>query len=65
MLNFATRELQPNINKPKRYYKFMFTIQGKPLVSLRQISKDTKVLIVSDNKQFKGVFSSSKILSFE
>lgn len=26
MLNKATLELQPNINKPKRYYKYLFTL---------------------------------------
>lgn len=65
MLNYATKELQPNINKPKHYYKYLFSLQGKPITSLRQISEDTKALIVSDHRQFKGVYSISKIMSYE
>ena len=65
MLNKATLELQPNINKQKRYYKYLFTLQGTPILSLRSIDSNTQALIVSDNKQFKGVFSSLRIMSFE
>jgi hypothetical protein len=65
MLNKATSELQPNINMPKRYYKYIFTLQGNPVLSLRQIDSNTQALIVSDNKQFKGVFSSLRIMSFD
>ena len=65
MLDFATRELQPNINKPKRHYKYLFTMHGRPIDSLRQISDDTKAVIVSDNPKFKGVYSSDKVMSYD
>jgi hypothetical protein len=65
MLDYATLKMQPNINKAKHYYKYCFDFSGKPITSLRQISPDTKAVIVSDKAQFKGVYSSSKIVSFE
>ena len=65
MLDFATYELQPDINKPKRYYKYLFTLHGRPVDSLRQISEETKLLIVSDDPRFKGIFTSNKLKSFE
>ena len=49
MLSKATEELQPDINKPKRHYKYLFTLQGLPVLSLRSIDSGTQALIVSDN----------------
>lgn len=65
MLDYATLQMQPNINKKKRFYKYCFDFSGKPISSLRQISAETKAIIVSDKGQFKGVYSSSKIMSYE
>ena len=50
MLDYATRELQPNINKPKRHYRYLFTLNGKPVNTLREINQNMRALIVSDEK---------------
>ena len=35
MLDFATKELQPDINKARRFYRYLFTVNGQPINSLR------------------------------
>jgi len=39
-------------------------MDGRPILSLREIHPDTRALIVSHKKQFKGVYHSSRVMNY-
>lgn len=61
LLDHASNKLQSNVHiAHRRYYTSLFDIGGEKITSLRQLSTDTKLLIVSAAKHFKGLYVDSE-----
>jgi hypothetical protein len=64
MLEFASDQLQKHIYfRYRKHYRYMFTANGRPIKSLREITPDMHLLVVSDKAQFQGLFNSQKIVT--
>ena len=65
MLEYASNQLQKHIYFTNRkHYKYLFTHNGRPLKSLREITPAMKMLVVSDKRQFTGLFRKHKLVNF-
>lgn len=66
MLDFASNKLQKHIYfSHRKHYRYLFTHNGRPIKSLRDITPDMRLLVVSENPQFLGLFSHKKTVDFD
>jgi hypothetical protein len=65
MLHDASRGLYNESTKgSKKHFTHLFTLNGDMIKSLKHISKDTKILVCSEGKIFKGVINIQKLVNF-
>ena len=55
LLDFVSNALSERSGDPK-YYLYIFELGGRLITSLRQLTKETKMLIVSTKKHFRGLY---------
>jgi len=65
VLNTAVYKLTDDVHSKKKLYRYLFQLDGKIITDLRQIDPDCKVLLVSENRYFKGVTSQGRAISFQ
>ena len=64
-MNTAVYKLTSDVHSKKKLFRYLFQLDGKMIIDLREINPDVKLLLVSEDKIFKGVSSHGRALSYE